>query len=116
MPVPPDAVEFILEQLTRRLDETASRLEDGLGRMDGVYVRKDVYQQAVETARSERDAVKVAALNAAAEVKNDLDDLESRLRRMEDARQWLFRMASGAFVTALISMVVVLVQQIGTKQ
>lgn len=116
MPVPDGAVEYILDQLTKRLDQTAERLEDGMGRMDLTFVRKDVYDQTAATANADRATLAAKIEAADAELRREVKDLDRRIRAMEDSRQWLFRVASGSFITALISVAFILVQGIGDKQ
>lgn len=101
MPPTSDAevMRYILDDLTKRLAETASRFETAMGRLDSTYVRKDVYdldrQNAAATVLASDAALRVTAT-----------DLTRRLDSMDEARTWLFRAAAGTGITAIISAVV----------
>ena len=92
---PPDATEYILQELARRLDEVTSRLESALSRQDSIYVRKDVYDQAQQTAREadkrQDDRVTVLA--------GRIDDLE-------DDKKWLVRLVIGFIVLGVLGAVI----------
>lgn len=109
MPVPPDATEYILSELTRRLNEVASRLEVGLNRMDGVYVRKDVFDQSQATAAQEHTNIRAASTTAVGTLEVALKDNENRIETLEKNRQWVLRMAGSALFTAIVTAVVALV-------
>lgn len=100
--LPPDATEYILGELTRRLNEVAGRLEVGLNRLDAVYVRRDVYDQATALAKQERDTI-------ASTCKTTGEELERRVDKLEESRQWLFRLSVGALVSAFVSLLVAVV-------
>lgn len=114
-PPPDGAVTYILNELTRRLNEVAGRFEIGMGRLDSVYVRKDVYDQFQLTAKTEHTAMdaSVASLNAAASAAHT--DLEKRIEAMEESRQWLLRLCAGALITALISAAIAVITVAGGK-
>lgn len=108
MAVPQDAVEYILEQLTKRLDEVAVRLEQGMQRLDGTYVRQAVFEQWALTA-DEIHKSQASALLAAMEASKITDAAaKARIDKMEESRQWLFRLCAGALLSALISVMVAL--------
>lgn len=112
-PPSPDATEYILGELTRRLNEVASRLEVGLGRMDGVYVRRDVYDQAVNTTRQEHATQETQCTARFDAQKARSDSLEARLKLLEDGRTWLLRLVSGSLVTGLIAILYTVIQSSG---
>ena len=90
-----DATEYILQELARRLDEVTSRLESGLNRFDSTYVRKDVYDQALQTAKAER-TVQDAAIQS---LKGRIDDLE-------DDKTWLVRLVLAFIILGVLGAVV----------
>lgn len=101
MPPTSDAevMRYILDDLTKRLAETAQRFEAAMGRLDSTYVRKDVYDLDRQNA-----AASVLASDAALRV--TATDLSRRLDSMDEARTWLVRICAGAGVTAIAGIVV----------
>ncbi len=104
MPPTSDAevMRYILDDLTKRLAETAARFEAAMGRLDSTYVRKDVYDLDRQNA-----AAVVLASDAALRV--TATDLIRRLDSMDDARTWLFRLVAGAVFTALVGVAVAVI-------
>ena len=94
-----EVMRYILDDLTKRLAETAARFEAAMGRLDSTYVRKDVYdldrQNAAATVLASDAALRVTAT-----------DLTRRLDGMDEARTWLFRICGGAVVTAVAGVIV----------
>lgn len=103
MPTPQDATEYILAELTRRLNEVASRLEVGMNRMDGIYVRRDVYDQWLATAKQEHVTLSAVADAASTAVKTTTNELERRLKDIEEGKQWLLRLCLGTLATGIVS-------------
>jgi hypothetical protein len=109
VPVTPDATEYILSELTRRLNEVASRLETGLLRLDQVYVRKDVYDQWQKTAEVEHNQL-ISDRKAAIESLSVSDrELARRIQAIEDGKQWLLRLCAGSLITTVISVAVTVI-------
>ncbi len=103
MPPTSDAevMRYILDDLTKRLAETAARFEAAMGRLDSTYVRKDVYdldrQNAAAIVLASDSALRVTAT-----------DLSRRLDGMDEARTWLIRICAGAVVTGVTGVIVAL--------
>jgi len=91
-----EVMRYILDDLTKRLAETAARFEAAMGRLDSTYVRKDVYdldrQNAAATVLASDAALRVTAT-----------DLTRRLDSMDETRTWLLRIVVGTGLTAVIS-------------
>ncbi len=102
MPVPPDATEYILTELTRRLNEVASRLEVGMGRMDSTFVDRRSYDADRRT-----DAALAAAADAALLV--TIADLTRSRDEQAAGRRWLVRLSVSTTLAAVGSAVVALV-------
>ena len=100
---PADLTEYILGELTKRLDDVARRLEAGLNQMDGTYVRRDVYNQGQVTQQQEHLNMTASCTSAVAEVKSIAADTLRRVNLLEDGRTWLLRLCAGSVITALIS-------------
>ena len=104
MPPTSDAevMRYILDDLTKRLAETAQRFESAMGRLDSTYVRKDVYDLDRQNA-----AATVLASDAALRVTTT--DLTRRLDSMDEARTWLVRLVAGAVLTALVGVAIAVI-------
>jgi len=90
-----EVMRYILDDLTKRLAETAARFEAAMGRLDSTYVRKDVYDL-------DRANATATVLASDAALRVTATDLTRRLDSMDEARTWLYRLVVGAVVTALI--------------
>lgn len=98
-----DATEYILQELARRLDEVTSRLEGGLNRLDGTYVRKDVWTEAQGTIAAERtrQSDKIAVL-------------ETRVDELENDKQWLVRLVIGFIIVGILGAVITFTHATGS--
>ena len=115
MPVPtPDGViEYILDQLTRRLDQTTSRLESSLSTLDATYVRREVFEQWKLTAEAEHARLNEARNAAVATTTAAMTVLEKRIGVIEESRQWLTRAVAGAFIVSGAAVVVEVLRATG---
>lgn len=97
--------EVLLREMARRLDEVATRMEAGLGRMDANYVRRDVFELSVK-------ALTDAAAALTAKVDESDKNLSKRLDDLEGDRKWLSR-TIGAFIIIGVLSAVFVATQVG---
>lgn len=93
-----DKVNYILAELTRRLDEVASRLETGFARMDATYVRQDLFDLTIS-----RSSDSLRALQASAEEANKM--VTKRISELEDDKKWLTRLLIGFIIMGVLAAV-----------
>jgi len=103
MTVPPGATEYVLAELGRRLTEVANRLEVGLARMEGIFVRKDVYEGWTKLADQEHLNIRADCSNKGSELQARLNDQARRIEALEEGKRWLLRAFGGSIVTTVIS-------------
>ena len=108
MPADP-TTEYILGELTRRLNEIAERLEAGLSRMDGVYARRETIEGLQNSAKLEHANMLQNCLQQSEAGKSLLAELTRRVDESEEGRLYLKRLVSGSAVTAVFGVIVAII-------
>lgn len=91
---------ILLREMARRLDEVATRMEAGLGRMDANYVRRDVFELSIK-------AITDAAAALTAKVEASDETLNRRISDLEDDKKYLIRTVLGFIIVGVLSAVFV---------
>lgn len=106
----PEVMRYILEELTRKLEQTIGRFEKVLEALPGTYVLKEIYDRdrvnATEGARAAEKAVRVTTTDLTRRMDAADKAAEAADTAAKENRTALIRIAIGGAVTVVASLVV----------